>query len=84
MVMILTRFSLSITLSDCHLDASEWVLDTGSTYHMCPKRKLFASFEELDGGLLSMKEDNICRLVGKDTVNIRINDGTNVQNNDNV
>jgi len=43
---------------------------------MCPRRKLCASFEELDGGLLSMKEDNICRLVSKGTVHIRIYDGT--------
>ena len=30
-------FSLSITLSDYHSDASEWVLDTGVTYHIYPR-----------------------------------------------
>jgi len=30
-------YSLSITPSSCHSDASEWVLDTGSTYHICPE-----------------------------------------------
>jgi len=28
-------FSLSITLSICYSDASEWLLDIGATYHMC-------------------------------------------------
>ena len=40
-------FSLTIAPSDCHSDASEWVLDTASTYHICPRRELFASFEEM-------------------------------------
>ena len=30
-------FSLSITPSGCHSDASKWVLDTGSTYHIVPE-----------------------------------------------
>ena len=55
---------------------SEWVLDTGSTHHICPRRGLFTSFKELDGGLMSMEDDHICRLVGKGTVCIKIYDGT--------
>jgi len=43
-------FLISITPSSYHSDASEWVLDTSSAYHICPRRELFASFEELDGG----------------------------------
>jgi len=69
-------FSLSITPSGCHLDVSEWIMDTGSTYHICPKRELFASFEQLDGGLMSMRDRHTCRLVGKGTVRIRIYDRT--------
>ena len=68
-------FSLSITLSDYHSDASEWVLDTGSSYHICPRRKLFASFEELDGRLMSIKDDHM-PIVGKGTIRIRMYDGT--------
>ena len=40
-------FSLSITPSGYHSDASWWVLDMGSTYHICLRRELFASFELL-------------------------------------
>ena len=46
---------------------SEWVLDTGSTSHICPRRELFASFKELDDGLMSMGDGHTCRLVGKGT-----------------
>ena len=63
-------------ISNTHSDASEWVLETCSTYHICPRRELFASFEELDGGLMSMRDDHTCRLVSKDTVRIRKYDGT--------
>jgi len=56
-------FSLFITLSGCHSDVSEWVLDTASTRHIYPRRGLFASFEELDGGLMSMVDDHTCQLV---------------------
>ena len=68
--------SLSITPSGCHLDASEWVLDMDSTYYICPRRELFASFEELDCGLVFMGDDHTCRLVGKGTVRIRMYDRT--------
>jgi len=69
-------FLLSITPSVCHSNASEWLLDTGSTYHICPRRELFASFEELDGSLMSMGDDHTCPLVEKSIVCIKMYDGT--------
>jgi len=75
--MILTLyFSLSITSSGYHSDTSEWVLDTGSTYHIYPRRESFASFEELDGGLMPMRDDHTCRLVGKGIIHIKMYDET--------
>ena len=32
-------YSLSITPTVCFPDMSEWILDTGATYHICPKRE---------------------------------------------
>ena len=46
-------FILSITLSDCHSNVSEWVLDTSTTYHIYPRQEMFASFGKLDGGVMS-------------------------------
>ena len=51
-------------------------MNTGSTYHICPRRELFARFEELDGGLISMGDDHTCQIVGKGTVRIKMYDGT--------
>ena len=48
----------------------------GSTYHICPKKELFASFKEIDGGLMFMRDDHTCQLVYKGTVRIKMYDGT--------
>jgi len=69
-------FSLFITPSGCHSDTPEWALNTCFTYHISPRRELFASFEELDGSLMFMGNDHTCRLIGKGTVRIRMYDGT--------
>ena len=68
-------YSLCITPSGCHSDASEWVFDTGSIYHIYPPRELFAIFEELDSGLISIGDGHTCRLIDKGTVCIRMYDG---------
>ena len=52
--------SLSITPSICYLDASEWLLDTGATYHICPRREWFSSLEKLDNGVVIMENDATC------------------------
>ena len=69
-------FSLSITPSGCYSNVSEWVLDTGSIYHIYPRRELFTSFEELDSGLMSMGDDHTYRLIIKGIVRIKMYDGT--------
>jgi len=43
----------------------------GSSYQIYPRRELFASFKELDGGLIFMRDNHICRLVGKGIVRIK-------------
>jgi len=39
-------------------------LDTGATYHVCPKREWFASFEKLDGDLVSFDNGHTCQIEG--------------------
>ena len=69
-------FTLSIAPSDCHSNASEWVLDTGATYHICPRREMFASFEKLDGGVMLFNDGRICCVERNGAVRIRLYDGT--------
>ena len=43
-------FSLSVTTPTvCNSDNVEWILDSGATYHVCPNRAWFSTFEKLDG-----------------------------------
>jgi len=49
-------------------------LETGATYHVCPKRELFSSFEKLDDGLMSICDDHTCRMERMSIVHIKIID----------
>ena len=70
-----SSFSLSITLSICFSDASEWLLDTRATYHICLRREWFSSLEKLDSGVVIMENDAACQMVRIGTVRIKIFDG---------
>ena len=42
-------FSFSVTTHTVGYSGnSEWILDTGATYHVCPNINLFSSFDKLD------------------------------------
>lgn len=36
-----------------------WVLDSGASYHICPHREWFATYEQVDGGSISMANSSI-------------------------
>lgn len=55
--------------------SEEWILDSGCTYHMCPNRDWFSSFEELDGGSVFMGNDNTCKTKGIGKIRLRLHDG---------
>jgi len=69
-------FSFSVTTLTIGCSGnSEWVLDTGATYHVCPNRDWFSSFEKLDGYFAVMSDDHPCNVKGIGTVRIKIFDG---------
>ena len=70
-----SSFSLSIILSICFSDASEWLLDMKATYHICPRREWFSNLEKLDSGVVIMRNDNACQIIGISTVRIKMFDG---------
>jgi len=69
-----SAFSLSITPSIYYPDASDWLLDTGATYHICPKREWFYSLDKLDSGIIIMGNDVACKMIGIGTIRIKIFD----------
>ena len=66
--------AFTVSLSDTYSD--KWILDSGCSYHMCPNRHWFSSFEELDGGVVLMGNNNACQTKGIGTVRLKMHDGT--------
>nr|CAD1842820.1 unnamed protein product [Ananas comosus var. bracteatus] len=52
-----------------------WILDSGVTHHMCPHRSWFITYEECDGGTISMGNNSTRRTVGVGSVRLRMYDG---------
>ena len=52
-----------------------WLLDSGCTYHICPKREWFNTYKSYDGGSVLMENDIVCKTVGISNIRMRIFDG---------
>jgi len=58
-------FSFSVTTPTVDYSGnSEWALDTGATYHVCPNRDWFSSFEKLDECFAVISDDRLCNVEG--------------------
>ncbi|CAL9031518.1 unnamed protein product [Prunus brigantina] len=68
------EFALASSSADDH--SKEWMLDSGCTYHMCPIREWFSSFEELDCGVVLMGNNNACKTQGIGKICLKMHDGT--------
>ena len=53
-------YSLSISPIGCYSEESEWMLDSGVTYHVYPRREWFSNFEKLDSGVVYMADNRAC------------------------
>ena len=72
-VLVATCMSLATTTGRSIGD--EWVLDSGCTFHMCPYREWFTSYETVNSGVVLMGNDTRCNIAGRGTVQIRTHDG---------
>ena len=52
-----------------------WILDSGASYHMCPRRDWFTTYELVDGGGISMANSSVCEVVGIGSIKVRTHDG---------
>ncbi|KAL5804932.1 hypothetical protein ACOSQ3_031732 [Xanthoceras sorbifolium] len=64
---------VSSSLSDYY---DEWMLDSGCTYHMCPNKEWFSSFKELEGEVVYMDNDNICKITRIGSIQLKNHDGS--------
>lgn len=51
------------------------MLDSGCTYHMCPIREWFSTYESFDGGDVIMGNNAACKVVGRGNIKIKNADG---------
>ena len=43
---------------------SSWVVDSGASFHLTPKRECFSSYAIEDNGYVKMGNDGACKIVG--------------------
>ncbi|KAG8486050.1 hypothetical protein CXB51_019370 [Gossypium anomalum] len=55
---------------------SEWILDSGCSFHMCPNREWFSTYSSIEGGVVRMGNDSSGKVIGIGTVKIKMHDGT--------
>ena len=66
----LSDFCLSGHSSTSRSD--EWIMDSGCTYHMCPHREWFFNFEELNGGVVYMGNNDSCHTAGIGSIRLKM------------
>ncbi|KAJ4701136.1 Retrovirus-related Pol polyprotein from transposon TNT 1-94 [Melia azedarach] len=65
-----------VLVADEHTDHNDvWILDSGASYHICPRREWFTTYEQVDGGNISMANSFVCKAVGIGSIKIRTHDG---------
>ncbi|KAH9699088.1 Integrase catalytic domain-containing protein [Citrus sinensis] len=68
-------YSLSITHAAYVASSSEWILDTGATYHLCHIKEWFTDFCNLESGAVVMGNDQSCRTMEIETIRLKMFDG---------
>ena len=53
----------------------QWVLDSSCTFHMCPNKSYFTSYQPCDGGMVLISNNSMCKVVGIETISLRMFDG---------
>ncbi|KAK5812564.1 hypothetical protein PVK06_027999 [Gossypium arboreum] len=67
---------LLMSISDNTKLTSEWILDSGCSFHMCPNREWFSTYSSIEGGVMHVRNDSSSKVIGIDTVKIKMHDGT--------
>ncbi|KAH9648425.1 retrovirus-related pol polyprotein from transposon TNT 1-94-like protein [Citrus sinensis] len=52
----------------------EWILDSGCSFHMCPNKEFFKTFESIDGGKVLLGNNLACKVTRMGTINIQMFD----------
>ena len=53
----------------------KWFLDSSCTYHMCPNKKLFFTYQPYDSGKILMGNNAFCKVTGIGSIRLKMHDG---------
>ncbi|KAG8499139.1 hypothetical protein CXB51_005544 [Gossypium anomalum] len=67
---------LLVSTSDNIKLTSEWILDSGCSFHMCPNREWFSTYSLVEGGVVRVGNNSFSKVIGIGTVKIKMHDGT--------
>ena len=73
----LSNINLSAVVFEINLvgNTKEWLVDTGATRHICVDRKMFVTYQELDGEQLFMGNSSTSKVEGQGKVVLKITSG---------
>ena len=55
--------------------SSEWILDSGCSFHICPQKDFFITFEKVNGGRVLLGNNLACKVAGIGSISIKMYDG---------
>ena len=60
--------NIFFVIDDRKRSKNEWILDSMSSYHMCPNNNLFFTYESCNGRIVLIRNNVICNVIDKGTV----------------
>jgi len=67
-----TERTIFLATNNSFKSNNEWILDSGCSYHMCPSRDLFTTYESIGGGVVLMGNNAACKVFEKGRVRIKM------------
>lgn len=66
----------TVLTASLYVSAGEWVLDSGCTFHITPRRELLTDFVETNGNKVMMGNNTYCMVKGMGNITIDNSDGS--------
>ncbi|GKB36949.1 retrovirus-related pol polyprotein from transposon TNT 1-94 [Tanacetum coccineum] len=54
----------------------EWIMDSGGSFHMTPRRDFLFDFKEFNGGTVLLGDNRACAIMGTGKVRVQMKDGS--------
>ncbi|KAG6394524.1 hypothetical protein SASPL_145113 [Salvia splendens] len=70
-----SEVSLTLVADDQPYGNDVWIFDSGASFHLCPHKEYFTTYEQIDGGNITMANSVVCKVVAIGSIKIRTHDG---------